>query len=98
MRPGDFAKKSSGRLRLIGCQLRSENPFGKLWPLLSFGEDNLPIAYNAASRFDGKWPDPLQNDRRAFLVSVGEHFSRLRDLRHEDQAFHELAVGLGEGL
>src|SRR5215471_9739391 len=68
MRPGDFAEKSPGRLRLIGCQLWFEDPLGKLWPLLSVGEGNLPIRYNAPSRFDREWPNSLQNDGGTSLI------------------------------
>src|SRR5208337_4441308 len=62
------------------------------------GKDHFPFAYFAASRLYRELPDSLQNNGRAFLVAIGEHFSRLRDLRHEDQAFNDLAIGLREGL
>ena len=65
---------------------------------MGFGKGHLPVAYFAASRLDRELPDSLKNNGRAFLVAVGEHFPRFRDLRHEDQAFNDLAIGLGEGL
>jgi len=89
--------KSPGRLRL-GFNERLDHSLGELWPLLSLGENNLPIAYLTASRFDGERPHPLQNDGRASLVAIGEHYSRLRDLRHEDESFQELPTGLRKGL
>src|ERR1039457_814982 len=70
----------------------------ELRPPLGVGKDHLPIAYFAASRLDRELPDSLQNNGRALLVAVGEHFPRLRDLRHEYQAFNDLAIGLREGL
>jgi hypothetical protein len=85
-------------LRLISFNERLDHPLGELWPLLRVREEHLPVAYFTASRFDGERPHPLQNDRRAFLVAIAEHFSRLRDLRHEDESFQELAIDLREGL
>src|SRR5271165_4177812 len=90
--------KSPGRLWLVGFKQRRDTPTGELGPPLGVGKDHLPVAYFAASRLDRELPDSLQNNGRAVLVAVGEHFSRLRDLRHEDQAFNDLAIGLGEGL
>src|SRR5664280_1976416 len=90
--------KSPGRLWLVGFQQRRGTSRGKLRPPLGVGKDHLPIAYFAASRLDRELADSLKNNGRAFLVAVGEHFPRLRDLRHEDQAFNDLASGLGEGL
>src|SRR5664280_2882664 len=90
--------KSPGRLWLVGFKQRRDIPTRKLRPPLGVGKDHLPVAYFAASRLDRELPDSLQNDGRAFLVAVGEHFPRLRDLRHEDEAFNDLAVGLREGL
>src|SRR5271166_6582134 len=90
--------KSPGRLWLVGFKQRRDIPTGELRPPLGVGKDHLPVAYFAASRLDRELPDSLQNNGRASLVAIGEHFSRLRDLRHEDQAFNDLAVGLGEGL
>src|SRR5664280_3800710 len=90
--------KSPGRLWLVGFQQRRGTSRGKLRPPLGVGKDHLPIAYFAASRLDRELADSLKNNWRAFLVAVGEHFPRLRDLRHEDQAFNDLPSGLGEGL
>src|SRR5208337_918567 len=90
--------KSPGRLWLVGFKQRRDTPTGELRPPLGVGKDHLPVAYFAASRFDRELPDSLQNNGRAFRVAVGEHFPRLRDLRHEDQAFNDLAIGLREGL
>jgi len=90
--------KSPGRLRLVGFNERLDHPLGKFWPLLGVWEDEFPVAYLTTSRFDGKWPDSLQNDGRAFLVAIAEHFSRRCNLRHENQAFQDLAIGLREGL
>src|SRR5664280_2266900 len=90
--------KSPGRLWLVGFQQRRGTSRRELRPPLSVGKDHLPVAYLAASRLDRELPDSLKYNGRAFLVAVGEHFPRLRDLRHEDQAFNDLAIGLGEGL
>src|SRR5271166_2366833 len=90
--------KSPGRLWLVGFKQRRNIPRGELRPPLGFGKDQLPIAYFAASRLDRELPDSLQNNGRAFLVAIGEHFPRLRDLRHEDQAFNDLSICLREGL
>src|SRR5271166_3695216 len=95
---GRLPPKSPGRLWLVGFQQRRDTSRGKLRPPLGVGKDHLPVAYFAASRLDRELSDSLQYNGRAFLVAVGEHFSRLRDLRHEDQAFNDLSVGLGEGL
>ena len=65
---------------------------------MSVGKDNLPAAYFASPGLDRELPDPMENDGRAFLIAIGEHLPRLRDLRHEDQAFNDLSVGLFEGL
>ena len=77
---------------------RRDIPNGQLRPPLGFGKDQLPVAYFAASRLDGELPDSLQDNGRAFLVAIGEHFPRLRDLSHEDQALNDLSIGLSEGL
>src|SRR5271165_2128862 len=90
--------KSPGRLWLVGFKQRRNIPGGELRPPLGVGKDHFPIAYFAASRLDRELPHSLKNNGRAFLVAVGEHFPRLRDLRHEDQAFNDLAIGLSEGL
>src|SRR5664280_1894214 len=90
--------KSPGRLWLVGFKQRRDIPTRKLRPPLGVGKDHLPVAYFAASRLDRELPDSLQNDGRAFLVAVGEHFPHRRDLCHEDQAFNDLASGLGERL
>src|SRR5271166_3434845 len=79
--------KSPGRLWLVGFKQRRDIPTGELRPPLGVGKDHLPVAYFAASRLDRELPDSLQNNGRAFLVAVGEHFPRLRDLRHEDPPF-----------
>src|SRR5271169_2241823 len=73
--------KSPGRLWLVGFQQRRGTSRGKLRPPSGFGKDHLPVAYFAASRLDRELPDSLQNDGRAFLVAIGEHFPCLRDLR-----------------
>src|SRR5271157_2456907 len=86
--------KSPGRLWLVGFKQRRNISLRELRPPLGFGKDQLPVAYFAASRLDRELPDSLQNNGRAFLVAIGEHFPRLRDLRHEDQAFNDLATGL----
>src|SRR5215469_11278666 len=91
-------EKSPGRLWLIGSKQRRNSPAGELRPPLGSGKDHLPVAYLAASRLDGELPDSLQNNGRAFLVAIGEHFARLRDLRYEDQAFNDLSIGLSERL
>src|SRR5664280_1830473 len=90
--------KSPGRLWLVGFKQRRVISLREVRPPLGVGKDHLPVAYFAASRLDRELADSLQNDGRAFLVAVGEHFPRLRDLRHEDQAFNDLPSGLGEGL
>src|SRR5664279_500433 len=90
--------KSPGRLCLVGFKQRRDIPTGELRPPLGVGKDHLPVAYFAASRLDRELPDSLQYNGQAFLVAVGEHFPRLRDLRHEDQALNDLAIGLREGL
>src|ERR1022692_4301302 len=90
--------KSPGRLWLVGFKQRRDTPTGELGPPLGVGKDHLPVAYFAASRLDRELADSIENNGRAFLVAIGEHFPRLRDLRHEDQAFNDLAIGLREGL
>src|ERR1039458_4561161 len=90
--------KSPGRLWLVGFKQRRDIPTGELRPPLGVGKDHLPVAYFAAPRLDRELPDSLQNNGRALLVAVGEYFARLRDLRHEDQAFNDLAICLREGL
>src|SRR5271157_4838545 len=97
VRPGDSLRSLLDGCGLVGFQRRNIS-HRELRPPLGFGKDRLPVAYFAASRLDRELPDSLQNNWRAFLVAVGEHFPRLRDLRHEDQAFNDLAIGLGEGL
>src|ERR1035438_1330431 len=81
--------KSPGRLWLVGFKQRRDTPTGELGPPLGVGKDHFPVAYFAASRLDRELADSLQHNGRAFLVAIGEHFARLRDLRHEDQAFHD---------
>src|SRR5271166_977779 len=95
---GRLPPKSPGRLWLVGFQQRRDTSCGKLRPPLGVGKDHLPVAYFAASRLDRELLDSLQYNGRAFLVAIGEHFPRLRDLRHEGQAFNDLAIGLREGL
>src|SRR5664280_2057485 len=90
--------KSPGRLWLVGFKQRRVISLREVRPPLGVGKDHLPVAYFAASRLDRELADSLQNDGRAFLVAVGEYFARLRDLRHEDQAFNDLSIGLCEGL
>src|SRR5271166_1116444 len=90
--------KSPGRLWLVGFKQRRNIPGGELRPPLGVGKNHFPAPYFAASRLDRELSDSLQNNGRAFLVAIGEHFPRLRDLRHEDQAFNDLAIGLGKGL
>lgn len=53
----------SWRLGLIDVSQRRRTPAWKLRPLLGFREDHLPIAYFAATRPDGKWPNPLADHR-----------------------------------
>ena len=96
--PGDFGGEVSWTVVLVGFKQRRNIPYGELRPPLGVGKDHLPVACFAASSLDGELPDSLQDNRRALFVAVGEHFPRLRDLRHEDQAFHDLAIGLGKGL
>src|SRR5208283_4626919 len=98
VRPGDSLRSLLDGCGLVGFQQWRNSSRRELRPPLGVGKDHLPVAYFAASRLDRELPDSLQNHGRAFLVAVGEHFPRLRDLRHEDQAFNDLAVGLGEGL
>src|SRR5271157_738560 len=98
VRPGDSLRSLLGGCGLVGFQQRRNISHRELRPPLGVGKDHFPVAYFAASRLDRELPDSLQNHGRAFLVAVGEHFPRLRDLRHEDQAFNDLAIGLGEGL
>src|SRR5271166_2821061 len=86
--PGDSLRSLLGGCGLVGFQRRNIS-HRELRPPLGFGKDHLPVAYFAASRLDRELPDSLQHDGRAFLVAVGEHFSRLRDLCHEDQALDD---------
>src|SRR5271157_1342990 len=98
VRPGDSLRSLLGGCGLVGFQQRRNISHRELRPPLGVGKDHLPVAHFAASRLDRELPDSLQNYGRAFVVAVGEHVSRLRDLCHEDQAFNDLAIGLGEGL
>src|SRR5271165_4369413 len=98
VRPGDSLRSLLDGCGLVWFQQWRNSSRRELRPPLGVGKDHFPVAYFAASRLDRELPDSLQYNRRAFLVAVGEHFPCLRDLRHEDQAFNDLPVGLGEGL
>src|ERR1039457_1462770 len=65
----------------------------KRWLAFLRNHREAPVTVEVPSLCDGE-----VEIGRAFLVAVGEHFPRLRDLSHEDQAFNDLASGLREGL
>src|SRR5271157_1619522 len=96
--PGDSLRSLLDGCGLVGFQQRRNISWGELRPPLGVGKDHLPVAYFAASRLDRELPHSLKNNGRVFLVAIGEHFPCLRDLSHEDQAFNDLAIGLGERL